>query len=484
MPERSLLILSFDGASWEGAEPFLEGGQMPTLKKLVEGGASGPLQSVLPTFTYPAWASFWTGENPGRHLVFAFRELKERGLGRSLVEWSSLKRPTWLELVSDHGLRTVSVYALLTYPPRPVNGYVVGDLSMRDATDFTYPPVLAEELQARFGKLLVPKSEQFFPPGGFPDLSVVQEFVQRQIQSVQQTKDIALYLLRKSPWDVALVHFFATDPLQHALWHYLDPHNKNFNTEGHGIVGKFFAALDTAMSELIENTKPTAILIFSTHGFTTCHKILNLSRYLRDVDVLQDPAPLQRLLRRIQRTRGIWRLNSLLARVSRNVHQIVHGTPWNPGHVFLDHKAIYVKRLGCDSNLITYRLARALEALEDPENGSRVIKKAWRAEELYSKVELPGWDILVLEPADGYTLRTGDFYRPIFWPCRPNQDYLIGTHTQTGVWSFSGTGIASTCGLRASILDLPPTLLACLGTPIPEWMEGKVLPILDSHRAV
>lgn len=94
--------------------------------------------------------------------------------------------------------------------------------------------------------------------------------------------------------------------------------------------------------------------------------------------------------------------------------------------------------------------------------------------------ELPNWNILVLELADGYSVRNGDLARPIFWPQSPNQDYLIGTHTKTGLWGFYGREISSTSRLRASVLDLPPTILSYLGIPIPQRMEGQVLPIFQS----
>jgi len=35
-------------------------------------GTHGPLRSTIPPWTFPAWTSFMTGKNPGKHGVFDF----------------------------------------------------------------------------------------------------------------------------------------------------------------------------------------------------------------------------------------------------------------------------------------------------------------------------------------------------------------------------------------------------------------------------
>src|SRR5437899_10426960 len=47
---------------------------MPNLSKLMDAGVSGKLESVLPPITPPAWTSFMTGKNPGKHGIFHFVE--------------------------------------------------------------------------------------------------------------------------------------------------------------------------------------------------------------------------------------------------------------------------------------------------------------------------------------------------------------------------------------------------------------------------
>ena len=70
------LILGLDGATWDVIKPLAEEGKLPTLKKLMEEGVWGNLESTIPPVTGPAWVSFATGRNPGKTGVFDFLNRK------------------------------------------------------------------------------------------------------------------------------------------------------------------------------------------------------------------------------------------------------------------------------------------------------------------------------------------------------------------------------------------------------------------------
>ena len=115
---------------------------------------------------------------------------------------------------------------------------------------------------------MIPKPEQFFPADGFQDLQDIQEFLAKQIQSINKTKELALYLMGKSSWEVAFIQFYATDTVQHALWHYLDPDHPGFiqDPKVERAIGEFFSALDRSIGQLIQYAEPSAVLVFSDHG--------------------------------------------------------------------------------------------------------------------------------------------------------------------------------------------------------------------------
>ena len=71
------LAVGLDGCSWNVLEPLLESGRLPNLSELRSTGAHGVLESTIPFYTGPAWASFATGASPAAHGVYDFMMLRE-----------------------------------------------------------------------------------------------------------------------------------------------------------------------------------------------------------------------------------------------------------------------------------------------------------------------------------------------------------------------------------------------------------------------
>ena len=69
-----ILIIGIDGATFDLIEPWADQGKLPTFKSLLDAGVHGELKSTIPPVTAPAWTSFMTGMNPGKHGLFDFLE--------------------------------------------------------------------------------------------------------------------------------------------------------------------------------------------------------------------------------------------------------------------------------------------------------------------------------------------------------------------------------------------------------------------------
>src|SRR4030042_5265280 len=69
---RKVLVVGMDGATLDLIEPWANDGILPTLKRLMDEGVRGPLRSTIPPITGPAWTSFATGTNPGKHGLYDF----------------------------------------------------------------------------------------------------------------------------------------------------------------------------------------------------------------------------------------------------------------------------------------------------------------------------------------------------------------------------------------------------------------------------
>ena len=67
-----MVILGLDGATFDLILPWVQAGKLPHLARLLNRGIAGTLRSTTPPMSPPAWNSFMTGTNPGKHGVYDF----------------------------------------------------------------------------------------------------------------------------------------------------------------------------------------------------------------------------------------------------------------------------------------------------------------------------------------------------------------------------------------------------------------------------
>ena len=130
----------------------------------------------------------------------------------------------------------------------------------------------------------------------------------------------------------------------------------------------------------------------------------------------------------------------------------------------------------------TEQLVARLEDLKDPWTGGRVVKKAWRREELYQGPAVEEAPELILELAldSGYTYNLLSSGAPgPTWRRLSSRERLgskgagmNGTHRRDGFWLVHGPRV-SPRRKRAEVMDIAPTALAALERIPPTWMEGR-----------
>ena len=120
------LVIGIDGGTFDLIRPWAEAGDLPNLARLMAEGVHGPLESTLPPVTAPAWSTFATGKNPGKHGVFDF--ILPMGGRYDLVNATSIHAPTLWQIISEAGLKCGVMNVPVTYPPAPINGFVIGGM--------------------------------------------------------------------------------------------------------------------------------------------------------------------------------------------------------------------------------------------------------------------------------------------------------------------------------------------------------------------
>ena len=133
-----LLILGLDGGTFDILLPWMQKGFLPNLGKIYDEGVSGPLRTILPPITAPAWTSFYTGKNPGKHGIFEFFIKRENSYQEVAVNSTFCKSKTLWDYLAEENKKVAVLNVPMTYPPQKVNGIMICDfLSQAEKRDFT-----------------------------------------------------------------------------------------------------------------------------------------------------------------------------------------------------------------------------------------------------------------------------------------------------------------------------------------------------------
>ena len=493
-----VLILGLDGATLDLIRPWAEQGKLPTLSRLMSQGTWGLLESTLPPMTSPAWPSFATGKVPAKHGVFDFVSAHSGTF--NIVNATAIKAPTLWDILSAHGKRVGVINVPVTYPPHPVNGFLVSGLLSPSAAQVTYPADLFQRYsQDEATQYRVMPSIQYTPGNEQPFL--------RDLESLIDTRTRFADRMMREPWDFMMVHFLATDLVQHALWRHMDPGHPGHSTGNphQDAIQRIFQRVDRAIDTLLRHVDDeTTVIVMSDHGFGPLHGVVNLNMLLWKSGLLHlKKTPLAQLRAAMFRL-GITpklaysllahlHLQNIVARVAKSTRNAVYNKflsfkdiDWSRtiayslghmGQIYINVKGRErhgIVEQGTDYDRAVDQVVAALRTLTTPE-GRPLLDRVIRSSELSGGAYAEeGPDLhLVL-----------DGYRYISCPLFATDSHVIskqirgdsGSHRQHGLFIAAGPHFRPDMRLDgARIIDLAPTTLQLMGCPIPQDMDGRVI---------
>ncbi len=498
---QKIVVIGWDGADWRLLGPWIAAGKLPTLARLVAEGAHGNLRSTIRPESSVAWASFSTGVNPGKHGIFGFaNRVQANSYETPLTNASSVRAIRFWDVLGRDRYKTGLLNIPYTYPPSPVNGYLVGGMLTPSAeSDFTFPSALKKELIEEFG-------------GYTTDVTGPQDDKAHLVENVRsfttQQTSMALYLLRNKPWDFFNVVFVGPDRLQHFLWadtdttHPQHDRSTHFSTE----LLAHYQDLDSALSLILQDLPAdTLVLLISDHGFNGCSRKFFVNHWLHSKGLLAltytseiwtKATNLLNLLHRVPFLRAIRRKmgNSVPKLSDLRSTAFVNAIDWNHTKVFFGmdgglrinlrgREPQGIVSPGSEYEALRHQLRQELESLVDQFTGQRVVSSAIFREEIYDGPYVELAPDIVIEPhreqpdfthnyiLDG-SLRSS--LTPIFDSSAP----YSGNHAPNGILCAWGPGVRVGAMIEgAKIIDIAPTILGAMGCIVPSQMDGQVLDI-------
>jgi len=119
-----ILLLSWDGASWDVIQPLLDRGELPHLHQLIEQGVMGHLSTLGPLAVPIVYSSVATGKNADKHGVLGTEEVCRDRTVRPVNSLSRRAKAFW-EILSQNDRRCHVVNFPATGPAEPINGVFV-----------------------------------------------------------------------------------------------------------------------------------------------------------------------------------------------------------------------------------------------------------------------------------------------------------------------------------------------------------------------
>lgn len=495
------LVIGLDGATFDLIDPLMAQGKLPTIARLVRGGVRGSLRSTIPHHSGPAWASFATGMNPGKHGVYSFFQRDYDSYTYPPVTSHLVRGETLWQLVSRAGGTVGVVNVPGTFPPRPVNGFMISGMLSPSLKQAFWPAELCEQvLQHAPGY-----SVEAIP------LSDRAEYVEQVGRSIEARKQAALYLLEQYPSDLFVVVFTELDRLQHFFWAEMDPdhpsHSPSTSPQFARAIEEGYIALDQAVQELLEVLDDTvSVFVVSDHGFEGVYKIFYVNSWLADHGYLvlkkgTSGGKVERVKGVLQKLR-LWRLARRIWRSIPGVKRFRLKNLSYARDVDWDRtKAAFGPNLGININVqgreprgivppgeeyeeLCDALRRELESYVDPETGDRIVARVLRREEIYTGDAVGLAPDLRLLMAKSSVYQGQYAYSPKVGASRTldQPDGVYGNHAEYGILLACGPEIRAGAQIAgAEMVDVAPTILYALGLSIPEEMDGRPLEGMFSH---
>jgi hypothetical protein len=281
-----VVVIGLDGATYDIVDPMIAEGRLPSLARLIEGGAAGELRSIEPTISPALWTTMATGKLRSRHGVINFRSIQ-----------SALRAKRFWDIAGDAGLGIGMMDWLVTWPPPAAveHGFwvpshmargpetVPGRLGFlqrmlgatrnhREATaierlgwgiDALRSGVRLSTLAAGIGEAV----RGVVGPDG-----VLERSYRLQHVALRIYLDLFLALRHEYRPDVAAVVFYGTDALAHKYWRYFEPaafgDTDAEDVARYGsVIPDYYAAADRALGEIVRSTdENTTVFVVSDHG--------------------------------------------------------------------------------------------------------------------------------------------------------------------------------------------------------------------------
>lgn len=452
------LVIGLDCAA---PEILFSDDQLVNLRRLMEMGCYGGLESVVPPITVPAWMCMATSSDPGTLGVYGFRNRVDHSYDRmQIVDSKSIKRlAVWDQVACEGGVAHI-LGVPPNFPPRRTSGVSVGCFLTPDTktSQYTHPPQFADTIRDLTGE---------YPVDVVDFRNVDRRNLAQQIYDMTAKHfEVIRHIMRHETWDYLQFVEIGLDRIQHAFWKHHDPEHRDHDPESPygNVIRDYYRYLDQEIGSLLELLdEETNILVLSDHGAQRLDGGVCINEWLLQEGLLaienypEQPTRLEQLDVDWTRTQA-WGEGGYYARIFLNVRgREPQGT--------IDPR---------DYEQVRDQLKTRIEAIPN-DQGQPMATRVVKPEEAFREVRNVAPDLIVHFDDLRWRSVGSVGHRAVHV-----QENDTGpddcNHAQVGAFILAGSQLPLQGEAQgAHLLDMAPTLLQLGGYEIPETMQGSSL---------
>jgi predicted AlkP superfamily phosphohydrolase/phosphomutase len=495
-----VVIVGLDGATLDLMDPWMNEGKLPTFQKIRDQGVYGRLRSTTPYYSAPAWVSIVTGCQPGKHGIYDF--FRTDTYKKSIVSSRHRKVPAIWNILTQDDKKSLVVNVPGTYPPERIDGVMItGLLTPSPESHFTYPDEIKKDLvPEKLGTYLLEQVAVDDIPKNLTARYAPEKLALQINEMTLSHATVTMNLMRMNNWDFSMVVFRGTDDVQHLLWDRKD------------LILSCYQKADECLGHMMQQYPDALFVVVSDHGFGKPKKYFYVNNALYNAGYLKTTSnpstsistlismvfdklsrlifhfvPVQKIVRSPMGRKLILSSASVgNIDISRTI-AMYHSVCSRGIRINVKEKYPYGIIDKMQYEAIRNELIGFLKGITDPDTGEHIVEKVYTFEEIYGKDALNDPLDIIFDLKDGYSaqelLQPPEGLRAAFQSKKDTLSFVsspgfydwVGDHKPHGILFMYGKDILLHRCLDASVLDVVPTVLAALQTPIPRHIDGRVL---------
>lgn len=391
------IVCICEGISMEVLDRYMEEGNMPNLKKMINEGASGELKCDDIPYEASCLTTALSGVSVKEHGIISYWNPKsyeyipEEWRSEDVKEYMFWNKKEF----SDNRYAIVNIFG--TQPTYKINGYMLS-YSMDTNLRYSYPRNLLVQLNRK--KLLYVQDTCAFYT---PKTNLFQFCV--DVLKIDRLRKEVFFKLIEEDIDIGIVNFTAIDRISHFGFH--EFYTKNSKDT---CLYQAYKQCDEIIGELMQiaEKKAAKLLLFSEIGFGKLNKFVRVNDYLCN----------RKLFKKNDINTGvIWDKTYAFESVQGS-----HGVNINLKNRFKNGTVEMD-----EYEDVLFATMKTLEQMPNPFCDQPMFKKVIRGSDYSDAVKVP--DIL-LEPYDWTYLPYGDSY----WANHVSRDCQTGWHRPNSFW--------------------------------------------------